>query len=187
MAVALSISVTGVKELQAQLDRINPKKNSAMVWRALEECGELVQIDAAYRKIIAGGRFRGPPGPRGGKGKLVDRAPHPKKLTSRTGTLRRSIAVNRVRSALAVEVGTGLVYGAVHEEGGSFGVRSHTVRSHQRSSAFGKKTRRFTVPSHFRSGHYADYPARPYLAPALDDMASKFSDVFSREIAKEIR
>ena len=81
---------------------------------------------------------------RGGKGPPVKGI-----LTSRTGTLRRSIRVNRSPLPWAVEVGTDLVYGAVHELSTRF--------------------------------------PRPYLAPALDDMADKFDDIFAREIAKEIR
>jgi HK97 gp10 family phage protein len=151
MAVSLSISVTGLDELQAQLDRINPKKNSAMVGRALVKCALLVQSDAAYKKIIAGGRFRGPAGPRGGRGKMTSSKPHPTKLTSRTSRLRDDIAVNRSPLPWAVEVGTDVKYAAVHEYGGRY------------------------------------HPPRPFLGPALDDMADQFDDIFAREIAKEIR
>lgn len=44
---------------------------------------------------------------------------HPKFLTSRTGTLRRSIAVNRKPLPFAIEIGTDLVYGPPHEFGTS--------------------------------------------------------------------
>ena len=101
MAVSLSIRVDGIPEVEAMLDRINPKKNSAWVGRALLKCALGVQKTAAEKKIRRGGK--GPPVPR--------------ILTSRTGTLRRSIRVNRSLLPWAVEVGTDLVYGAVHEKG----------------------------------------------------------------------
>jgi hypothetical protein len=104
MPVALSVKVEGVKELQARLDRIDPKKNSAWVARALMKCALRVQEVAAKEKILPGGK--GPPV----KGIL----------TSRTGTLRRSIGVNRSPLPWAVEVGTDLIYGAVHETSKKF-------------------------------------------------------------------
>ena len=104
MAVALSISVQGLDELHERLDRIMPSKNSAWVARALVKAALRVQEISAKEKIL-----------RGGKG-----PPVPGILTSRTGTLRRSIRVNRSPLPWAVEVGTDLVYGAVHETGGKF-------------------------------------------------------------------
>ena len=104
MAVALRISVQGLDELHERLDRINPKKNTAWVARALVKSALRVQEIAAKDKIK-----------RGGKG-----PPVPGILTSRTGTLRRSIRVNRSPLPWAVEIGTDLVYGAVHEHGGKF-------------------------------------------------------------------
>jgi phage gpG-like protein len=118
MAVSLSINVEGIEAVQAQLDRINPRKNPKMVGRALVNCALLTQKIATEEKIIRGGRFRGPAGPRGGKGKMMSSKPHPTKLTSRTSRLRDSIAVNRRALPWSVEVGTDVVYAAVHEYGG---------------------------------------------------------------------
>ena len=36
-------------------------------------------------------------------------------------------------------------------------------------------------------GHTRKYPPRPFLGPALVKASKSFSDIFAREIAKEIR
>jgi hypothetical protein len=151
MAVALSIRVDGIPEVQAMLDRISPRKNSAWVGRALDQCADLTRKIAAEEKIIQGSRWRGPAGPRGGKGKLISAAPHPTKLTSRHGGagIVGSIRVNRI-SAFVRDVGSDKLYAPVHEYGGRF------------------------------------HPPRPFLSPALDDASEKFSDIFVRELDKEL-
>ena len=81
----------------------------------LVKAAYLVLADAAANQIIRGGRFRG----KGGK--LGNTPPHPSRLTSRTGELRRSLSVNRGldRGGLPryVDVGSDLVYAPVHELG----------------------------------------------------------------------
>ena len=104
MPVSMSISVRGVDELSQKLDRMSPKKNSAWVARALVKAALETQKIAAKEKIKRGGK--GPP------------VPHI--LTSRTGTLRRSIRVNRASLPTAIEVGSDLIYAVVHELGGRF-------------------------------------------------------------------
>ncbi len=104
MAVALSIEVKGFAELQRLFHRIRPDTNPSWVSRALVNGALLVQKVAAEEKIRRGGS--GPP--------------VPDVLTSRTGTLRRSIAVNRTQLPFSVSVGTDLIYGLVHELGGRF-------------------------------------------------------------------
>ncbi len=135
MAVALSITVKGSKELQAILSRISPKDNPAWVSRALVNGALLVQKIAAEEKIL-----------RGGSGPPVDGI-----LTSRTGTLRRSIAVDRTNVPRSISVGTGLIYGLVHELGGKF------------------------------------HPPRPFLTPALEDSAERITDIFEKELDRELR
>jgi phage gpG-like protein len=178
MAVSLSIRVEGIPELKAQLDRVNPKKNTAWMRDSLGDCGLLTQKIAAEEKIIRGGSFRGKSGPRGGKGKLQNAGVHPKKLTSRTGTLRRSIRVNRSPLPWAVEVGTDLTYGAVHEEGWS---GTQRIPSHTRTVVFGRKVAPFRVNAFSRN---VRYPARPYLGPGLEKAAKSFSDIFIRKLRK---
>jgi phage gpG-like protein len=102
MAVAMTINVRGIEAVRERLDRINPKTNSAWVARALVNCALKTQEIAAFEKILPGG----------GKS-----APVPGILTSRSGNLRRQIRVNRSPLPWAIEVGTDLIYGAVHELG----------------------------------------------------------------------
>jgi phage gpG-like protein len=109
MAVAMSVSLSGEKKLERLLRRVDPKRDGVRWQRAaLVRSGLKVQSVAAEKKIERGG-----PGP-----------PLPDRLTSRTGTLRRSIRVDRGELPTAIEIGTDLVYGAVHE----LGSRTHPKR-----------------------------------------------------------
>ena len=101
----LKVSVVGVKELTRKLEKMNPGINKKILRDSLIETALLMQRDAAKNQILAGG---------GGKKGGMTR-PHPRHLTSRTGTLRRSIKVDRGPLPFAIEVGTDLVYGAYHE------------------------------------------------------------------------
>jgi phage gpG-like protein len=103
----LRVSVVGSKELQRKLERMDPGRNKRIMRNSLLESALLVQRDAAKNQILAGG---------GGKKGGMTKA-HPRYLTSRTGTLRRSIKVDRGPLPFAIEVGTDLVYGALHEFG----------------------------------------------------------------------
>lgn len=80
----------------------------------LTKAAYLVLTDAAQNQILRGGRMRT------GK-RLTNTPPHPSKLTSRTGELRRSLSANRGadRSGLPryIDVGSDLVYARVHELG----------------------------------------------------------------------
>jgi len=164
MPVAMTVTVDGIEEMTRKLGKISPSANSAWMSRALVKSALLVQKIAAEDKIK-----------RGGKGPPLARI-----LTSRTGTLRRSIGVNRASLPFAVEVGTGLIYGAVHETGWS---GTQHVPAHTRTVAFGRKVSPFRVNAFSR---HVRYQARPFLAPALDAGAPKFQDFFGAEIAKEL-
>ena len=75
--------------------------------RALIRSAIAVQNNSTTRQIIRGGVFNG-------QSAAVD----PKQITSRTGALRASIAVDRRElPRYAVEVGSSLVYAPVHEFG----------------------------------------------------------------------
>ncbi len=113
MVVPLRVSIVGDKALQKALKRANPAVNTRIIRESLLEAAGRVQADAAGVQITGGGR---------GKGKGL--APLPNKLTSRTGALRRSIAVDRRPLPLAVEVGTDLAYGSIHE----FGIGNYPKR-----------------------------------------------------------
>ena len=82
---------------------MNPATNEKIMGPALLEMMQFTLSDAARNKILRGGG--GPP--------------KPNILTSRTGTLRRSLgaAFNILTNMLprSIEGGTHLIYGAVHE------------------------------------------------------------------------
>jgi hypothetical protein len=182
MAVTLSITVQGTDELRARLARINPKQNPAWVSRSLERCAELTQVIAAKEKIIQGSRFRGPKGPRGGKGKLRSAGVHPTKLTSRHGGagIVGSIRVNKGPLPYAIEVGSDKAYAPVHEFGGTIRVGSYMRTIAHSTRSGGASVAR--VKSHSRK-----YPPRPFLGPGLEKASKSFDRIFTRELAKEIR
>ena len=109
---------------------------------------------------------------RGGSG-----APRAHKLTSRKGRLRGTLAgnqaINQNKQLRWIEGGTDLVYGAVHETGGTFSIPGH-IRTHKKTG--------------FRIGvrpHTATYPARPFLAPALAHTRGQYDDIFRKFWARE--
>jgi phage gpG-like protein len=160
VAVALEVSVAGQKKLARLMSRLDPKRHGEQWQRAaLLRAALLVQRVAAQKKIK-----------RGGEGK-----PLPHVLTSRTGTLRRSIGVDRGPLPGAVDVGTALKYGGVHETGGVFGIPRHTVAAHARRGPFS------------RGPYSARFPKRPFLVPALEDIVPRLPDIFVEEIQKVLR
>ena len=168
--VALKVTLSGMPELRAALARMNPAQNKRILVNSFKEGAKQIQRIAAKEKIKAGGK--GPP--------------ELHRLTSRTGTGRRSIRINRGPLPHAIEVGTDLGYMALHELGGTADHKSVVVKEHTRKMAFGKKRKPFTVPLHFRSGYSAEYPARPFLAPALDDVVKVFPTIVLAEWQKEV-
>lgn len=99
----ISVKVTGVPEVQRMLERLSPRQTRDIVVQSLLDCASLVQANAKEQQMIPGG----------------DAPPDPKMLTSRRGGagLQGSIAVNRQPLPAAIEVGTHLVYGRIHELG----------------------------------------------------------------------
>lgn len=104
MAASVTVHVEGVEKLRQALARMDPQRNPSWVGKALVRCAFLVQEIATRDKIRRGGSA----------------PPVPGILTSRTGRLRASIAVDRRLVPSAIEIGTDVVYGAVHELGGRF-------------------------------------------------------------------
>jgi len=127
--VRVSVSVTGIPELRRQLAKLQAPQIHSATREFLLKAGFLVLREAAENQIIRGGRFRGPAGPRGGKGKLRNTPPHPSRLTSRSGELRRSLSQSRGLSRAGlpryVDVGSDLVYARVHE----LGLRNYPKRA----------------------------------------------------------
>ncbi len=135
MADSVTVRITG-DDFERSLRNMDPRFKPKLISRILLRSGQAIQVTVQTKTILRGG---------GG-------APKPNILTSRTGTLRRGQFTN-VLSPRAVEVGTDLVYGAVHEQGGTF-----SVPTHSRRTASGT----VTVMAHSKR-----YPRRPFLEPAL--------------------
>ena len=166
--VAIRVSVSGIPELKAALERMNPSENKRIFRNGMIAAAVKIQEVSTLQKIKRGGKS----------------PPLPRKLTSRTGTLRRSIKVDRGPLPFAIEVGTDLGYGAVHEFGGRVSFPTSRVKEHQRNTAFGRKVATFTVPAHMRRAYVANYPPRPFMKPALDAVAPKFGKIFVDEWRK---
>jgi len=94
---------------------------------------------------------------RSGQKGVVD----PKRITSRTGNLRGSLspryAVNRSGLPRYIEVGSYVEYSRIHEQGGWAG----------------------------QTGARFIMPKRPFLAPALEEVSTKFEEIFIKHWAKE--
>ena len=147
--VRVVVDARQMARVRAALGSISATKLAKPVSRFLLKVAYAVATDAAQNQILRGGRFRA------GKG-LRDTPPHPSKLTSRTGELRRSLAVNRGvdRAGLPryIDVGSDLVYARVHEVEGA-----------------GKMRRK-----------------RPFLAPAVEAVSPKFEGMLLAEIEKAV-
>lgn len=126
MAGATRIAVVIDKQDMARVKRVlgslRAPQQAKAVSRFLLKAGFAVLKDAAENQIIRGGRVRV------GKS-LTSTRPHPTRLTSRTGELRRSLSANRglERAGLPryIDVGSDLVYARVHELGlGRYPVRA---------------------------------------------------------------
>lgn len=157
---------------QRALNDLIPSGNPEIQSRALKKVALLVQSVASREKIK-----------RGGKG-----APLKNKLTSRTGTGRRSIRVDRSGLPSSISIGSDLGYMAAHEKGGTFSVRKSTVAAHTRTRAFGKKFKPFKVPSHTRKAHKIKLRRRAWLEPAIEDVVPQRAQViFANEWEGRIR
>ena len=158
MPVILQSSITGYREIVSNLKGVNPARNTRIVTRAFNRFGLLVQRIAASEKIRRGGQ--GPP--------------LKTKLTSRTGTLRRSIRVDKGGIPRFVEIGSDLLYAPVHELGLTVDVRAHSRRSKKTKKTFAVKA------------HRASFPRRPFLAPAFADAKRSLEDIFEESWQHEI-
>jgi hypothetical protein len=108
----LRASIVGTKELQRRLKKMDPSANQAIFRGSLKEMAGTLQKDVAEVQI------------RGGRG---DADPGLDFLTNRHGGrgLAGSIGINTSPLPFAIEVGTHLAYGPVHEEGrGPYPVRA---------------------------------------------------------------
>jgi phage gpG-like protein len=160
----LTAKVSGTKELRRQLERMNPGVNKRIVNAALKESMLKTLSNSASKAIKRGGSDK----------------PKASILTSRTGTLRRSLgssfALDRSRLPFYIEGGTNLVYGAVHESGGTFNVKASRVSAHTRKvKGIGTPV---AVKSHTRNAHQVTFPKRAFLAPGLKMTEREFPAIF---------
>lgn len=96
----LRVVIEGEDKVQRLIDRSNIRTHPQAVGELLDRLGVMTQSEAQQNGLIRGG---------------VPGVVHPTKLTSRTGTGRRSIRVDRKELPRAVEVGSDLIYMRVHE------------------------------------------------------------------------
>lgn len=168
MADRLTAKLVGTAELKRALDRLDPSQQGQAMGKALVESASLVGRIASREKIKPGGTGK----PKRGK------------LTSRTGTLRGSIAVGFVSfqgDISFITVGTDLIYGAVHENGGTFSVRSHSRKSRKSSGI----SRRFARSgTHNVKSHSRKVPRRSFMRPALAQGERKFVDIFLKHMRR---
>ena len=112
MAAALTVKIVGTKELQRRLKKLNPEVNRRIMVKSFDDAAQDLLADITLKQIV-GGRGKAPP--------------LPTKLTNRSGGrgLVGSMGINRRPLPKAIEVGTHLAYGPVHEEGrGAYPVRA---------------------------------------------------------------
>lgn len=158
MAAGVRVVVTGEKTLNRVLRNINPRENPEFVRRALTKGGLFIQRNAAEKQIKRGGRGR----------------PLPDRLTSRTGTGRRSIRTDRGGlPRFFIDIGSDLKYMQLHETGGTVSVRAHSRRGRKGGT-------------HRVRAHSATFPARPYLAPAIAAVDSDLEGLFLRGWNREL-
>lgn len=112
MAAPLTVKIVGTKELQRRLKKLNPEVNKRIMVKSFDHAAQDLLTDITLKQIV-GGRGKAPP--------------LPSKLTNRSGGrgLVGSMGINRQPLPHAIEVGTHLDYGPVHEEGrGPYPVRA---------------------------------------------------------------
>jgi len=100
----MRVSVVGTKELRRKLAKLDPGFNKRIMVKSLTDCAVEIHSDATRNQIRRGMRHAGI---------------HATKLTSRNEGrgLIGSIGLNKGPLPGAIEVGTHLAYGAIHERG----------------------------------------------------------------------
>ena len=155
-------------DVSSTIDELLSSKIKKVVSKSLVELGGKIARNAKTKQILSGGS------------KSVVNS---KRLTGRTngaGGLVGSISDILQARQDSILVGSNLEYAGVHEYGFEEEV---TVKSHQRTIAFGKKVSPFTVPSHKRK---MKIPKRPYLTPALDAEIGSWQNVFAKHWQMEL-
>lgn len=158
MADPVSVRVVGVQEIVDRLGGLKPGKHKRWLRKAMTDAALAIQAEAAENQIVRG---------RGEAAPLAD------KLSRRTGRLGGSIAVDRGGLPFSVSTGTDVVYGLLHELGGTVSY-TRKARKSKRVGPRKGKTRAFDT------NVVAKFPARPFLQPALDVVSPRFASIFVR-------
>ena len=169
MSAFLKVEAKIVENTTSQaMEKIIGGGLNRVVDKTLKELGLSIARNAKTKQIILSG-----------PDDVVDE----KRITRRTPSygLLKSISSILKEQQDAVIVGTNIEYGGVHEYGFEGTV---TVRSHQRSVAFGRKVAPFDVPSHKRN---MKITARPYLQPALEQESKNFHKIFTKHWQIEVQ
>ncbi len=112
-------------------------------------------------------------------------------LTSRTGALRSSITIAD-EGPLSVAIGPTVVYGAIHEFGGTItrGAHSRLATTRLVGKVFKIGKERFrevqSVKAHEVSGGTINMPARPYLRPALAKQRRRIIEIIQEALADAV-
>ena len=106
-----------------------------------------------------------------------------------TGNLASSINVGGANSAsqftetpaeIVGQVGTKVIYGAIHEDGGTVNVQAHTRNITQ---VFGRPV---TPTEVFVRAHTATYPQRSFLRSSIRDLASEIRADIEQSVRKAV-
>ena len=127
---------------------------SRAVSKGLLACGRLVQ-GTARRDFLRG--------------------PRPDRLARVSGTLARSVVVDRSGLPNYVDIGSPLPYAAVHEFGA-------TIRARGNRMVWGTGV---NGQPPLRSAREVTIPARPFIGPALEQSAPEFAPIILEEIVTE--
>lgn len=173
MAVGIQVKVSGDEVYRKALVGLSPRLNKKIQSLGLRKVAFAVSVFAKKKAIRALSKTA---------------AVHPRKLTSRTNVGVDDIAPDFSRLPGESLVGSHLKYMAAHNAGGTIKAKKHTVAEHQRRSAFGKKTKPFTVPKHSRGPYSYFLKKRPWLQDSIDAIVPRKSEeIVAKEWERQIR
>lgn len=173
MAVGIHVQVKGSDRYQRMLKEVNPQQRKKIQSLGLRAVAFEVGNVAKLKKI---------------KRLNKKSAPLTNKLTSRTNVGVDSISTDFSKLPGKSLVGSHLKYMAMHEKGGTFSVKRHSVAEHKRRKAFGKTFKAFTVPKHSRGPHKVKFRPRPWVQPSIDAVVPKRAEaIFIKFWEKQIK
>jgi len=103
-------------------------------------------------------------------------------LRNRSDHLRGSINVELGGDGLSARVGTGVVYGRVHEYGGAFTIREHMRMMTQAFGRAVKEPRKISVREHI-----ARYPERSFLRSSLRENEGRIRAAIEAAVTEGVK